>query len=141
MKTLVIYYSFSGKTKKEAEKLAASFKCKLYGVTEVKKRNKFTAYIPGCLQALKRAVPAVNPIGVKFEEYDRIYIGAPVWASSPAPVFNAVVKILPAGKEVGVFLTSASGDTSKSAEGTKKMITDKGCKVIEYKDIKTAPRK
>lgn len=141
MKTLVLYYSFSGKTKKEAEKIAASNKCKLYGVTEAKKRGKFSAFLRGCPQAMKRAVPAVNPVGLKFEEYDRIYIGAPVWAGYPAPAFNAMVKLLPAGKEVSVFLTSGGGDTSKSAEGTKKMITDKGCTVTEYKDIKTAPKK
>lgn len=141
MKTLVLYYSFSGKTKKEAEKIAKAQKGNLCEVTEVKKRGKFSAYFIGCPQAMKRAVPAVNPLGVKLEDYDRIYIGAPVWASSPAPAFNAAVKMLPAGKEVGVFLTSGSGNSAKSAEGTKKMITDKGCKVIEYKDIKTAPKK
>lgn len=141
MTTLVIYYSFSGKTKKEAEKLAVSLGGELCEVTEVKKRNLFTTFFPGCPQALKRAVPAIRALGAKLEDYDRIYIGAPVWASSPAPAFNAVVNILPAGKEVGVFLTSGSGDTSKSAEGTKKMIQDKGCSVIDYKDIITKNKK
>lgn len=135
MKTLILYYSFTGKTKREAEKLAASLGADLHEITEVKKRNLFTAFIPGCLHAMKRAVPAIRPLETEPAEYDRIYIGAPVWASSPAPAFNAAVMLLPAGKEVGVFLTSGSGDTAKSAEGTKKMITDKGCKVIDYKDI------
>jgi hypothetical protein len=48
-----------------------------------------------------------------------------------------MVKALPTGCEVGLFLFSGSGDTSKSAYGTKKLMTDKGCKVIEYKYIKT----
>lgn len=101
MKTLVIYYSFSGKTKKEAEKLAASLSGELCEVTEVKKRNLFTTFFPGCPQAMQRVVPAIRALGAKLEDYDRIYIGAPVWASSPAPAFNAVVSMLPAGKEVG----------------------------------------
>jgi len=140
MKTLVLYYSFSGRTKKEAEKLAAKVGGELCEISEVKKRNLFTAFIPGCPQALGRKATAIRAPAVKLEDYDRIYIGAPVWASSPAPAFNAAVNMLPTGKEVGVFLTSGGGDTSKSAEGTKKMIKDKGCKVIEYKDI-IAPKK
>ncbi len=140
MKTLVLYYSFSGKTRKEAEKLAAAVGGELCEITELKKRNLLTAFIPGCPQALGRKASAIRTPAVKLEEYDRIYIGAPVWASSPAPAFNAAVKLLPSGKEVGIFLTSGGGDTSKSAEGTKKSIKDKGCKVIEYKDIVT-PKK
>ena len=137
MKTLVIYYSFGGHTKTEAEKLAASVKGDLCEVTQVKKFNMFTAFFSGCPKALKRIATDIRPIGVKLGDYERIYIGAPVWAGNPAPAFNAVVKALPAGREVGLFLVSGSGDTSKSADGTKKLITDKGCKVIEYKDIKT----
>lgn len=141
MKTLVIYYSHSGKTKKEAEKLAASVGGELCEVTEVKKRGVFGAYFIGCPQALKRVVPAIRPIGAKLEDYERIYIGAPIWAGHPAPAFNAVVKALPAGREVGLFLTSGSGDSSKSADGTKKLIENKGCNVIEYKDIKIPMKK
>lgn len=141
MKTLVIFYSFSGRTKKEAEKIAAAENADLCEVREVKKRNIITAFIPGCPKAIKRTAPAVQPFGVKPGDYDRILIGAPVWAGFPAPAFNSIVNTLPQGREVGVFLTSSSGDTSKSADGTKKLIEAKGCRLIEYKDIVTASKK
>lgn len=141
MKTLVIYYSFSGKTRGEAKRRAEKFDGELCEIFEAKKRNIITAFIPGCTQAMKRKVPVIRQPGADIGGYDRIYIGAPVWAGFPAPAFNAMVNLLPSGKEVGVFLTSGGGDSSKSAEGTKQMIEQRGCTLIEYIDVITEPNK
>jgi len=138
MKTILIYYTFGGSTKKEAERLSAERDVPLYRVEEAHNRNFMAAFIPGGYLAMNRKSVAVNPLHINLNNYDRIMIGCPVWAGYPAPVFNAIVEQLPAGKEVELFLCSGGGDTQKSEQGTKELIEKKGCKVISYRNVKTS---
>ena len=80
---------------------------------------------------------------MNLQDYDRIIIGCPIWARYPAPAFNAIVEMLPSGKEVELFFCSAGGDSAASAEGTKELIAKKGCTVTTYRDVQTGavPRK
>jgi hypothetical protein len=61
----------------------------------------------------------------------------PIWAGYPAPPMNNIINALPSGKEIEAVMTSGSGNSGGSAEKTKKLITDKGCKVNKYLDIKS----
>ncbi|HML48788.1 MAG TPA: hypothetical protein PKE04_18760, partial [Clostridia bacterium] len=79
----------------------------------------------------------IKPLQTNLDEYDRLIIGCPVWGGFPAPAFNAIVEKLPKGKAVEVFLCSGGGETSKSQEGTKRLIESKGCKVLSYRDVRT----
>lgn len=137
MKTAVVYYTFGGSTKREAERLATELQADLCRVREVKDRSLFSSFIPGSFLAMhQRAVP-IRPMALDLAEYERIIIGAPLWAGYPAPAFNAIVKLLPAGKEVEVFICSGSGDSSKSAQNTQALIIDRGCRVLSYRDVRT----
>lgn len=140
MKTLVIYYTLGGATRKEAEKLASERGADLCGVREARKRNLFSAFIPGAPSAMRRKSVAIQPLGVDLNAYDRIVIGCPVWAGYPAPAFNAIAERLPSGKEVEIFLCSGGGETPESAKGTKELIQNKGCTLISYRDVKTAAK-
>jgi hypothetical protein len=60
-----------------------------------------------------------------------------VWANNPAPAFNSIVELLPAGKEVELFFCSGGSGTQKSEKGTKDLIEKKGCTVVFYRDVKT----
>lgn len=139
MKTIVMYYTFGGASKKEAERIAAEDKdAVLCEVQEKKKRNMFTAFFPGCPQAMKRSASEIKEILYNLTDYERIVIVAPIWAGFPVPAFNAIVNLLPAGKEVELFFCSGGGEAPKSEEGTKKIIQDRNCKLIAYHDIRTS---
>ena len=140
MKTIILYYTFGGSTKKEAERLAKELNATTYRVKETRNRCFLAAFVPGGFYAMKRKTVAIQPIKVNLKEYDRIILGCPVWAAYPAPAFNSIVEQLPAGKEVGIFLCSGGGDTKKSEEGTKALIEKKGCKVISYQDVVTSTK-
>lgn len=137
MKTIIIYYTFGGSTKKEAERLSAELNAPLCRVKEVRDHSLFASFIPGGFTAMKRKSVAIQPLDINLNDYDRIIIGCPVWAAFPAPAFNSIVNQLPSGKEVELFLCSAGGDTMKSMQGTKAMIEEKGCTVISYRDVPT----
>ena len=137
MKSVVLYYTFGGSTKLEAEKIAAEQEAPVYRVREKRNRSLFGSFIPGGMQAMKRKKSKILPLEVDLSAFDRIYIGAPVWAASPAPAFNSIVDLLPAGQEVEVFLCAGGNDPRPSDEVTKQMIEAKGCKVTKISTIAT----
>ncbi len=138
MKTVIIYYTLGGSTKKEAESLAKKLAAPLCRVKEAHERGLFAAFVPGGFLAMRRKTVAIKPLNIDLQEYDRIIIGCPVWAGFPAPAFNAIMKLLPADKEVELFLCSGGGDTQKSEQGTKELIKKKGCKLISYRNVCTS---
>jgi flavodoxin len=137
MKNLIVYYTFGGSTRKEAERLAAELQAPLFRVREKRNRSFLGAFVPGSYQAMRRRASAIKPLDIRLQDYDRIIIGSPVWAGFPAPAFNAIAELLPKGKEVEVFLCSGGGETPKSGQGTKALIERKGCTLVSYRDVKT----
>ena len=143
MKAAVLYYTFGGATKKEAERIGAELQAPVFRVKEKRNRSLIGSFIPGGFQAMKRKKTKILPLEVDLSAFERIYIGGPVWAASPAPAVNAIIDLLPAGKEVEVFLCSGGNDPRPSDEVTKKMIEAKGCTVTKIYTIATgvAPSK
>lgn len=140
MKTVILYYTFGGATKKEAEKLAAEMGCEAVRVREKRNRSLVGSFIPGCLQAMKRKASVIGPIGIDLSDYERIVVGAPIWAGYPAPAFNAIVRLLPSGKEVELFLCNGGGGSDESGAGTRKFVEDAGCRVVSYRDVNTGEK-
>lgn len=137
MKTAILYYSFGGRTKDAAEKMAAERGAALERIEEERNRSFFSAVIPGCIHARCRKASALKPLRLKLDDFERILIGAPIWGGFPAPAFNAAVELLPQGKEVELFFCSGGGSSSMSEEGTRKLIAGKKCSLMKYHDIKT----
>ena len=137
MKTVILYYTFGGSTKKEAERLAAELGAPLYRVREARNRSLLRAFFPGGYSAMHRRAVAIQPPDIHLQDYDRIIIGCPVWAGYPAPAFNAIAELLPAGKEVELFFCSGGSGTQKSEQGTKELVEGKSCTVVSYRDVKT----
>lgn len=134
MKELIVYYSFSGNTKKYAEELAKTTNADLCEITEVKKRGKFNAYTRGIVQTFKGTKSKINPVSIDFSQYDKIIIASPVWASNQPPAINSAIDLLPEGKSVEVIFISMSGK-SESQKITD-MIKAKKCEVVAIKDVK-----
>jgi flavodoxin len=137
MKTLVIYYSYTGKTKIIAEELAKKESADIVEVKEKKKRSKFNAYVFGSFAAMRQKKADLEPFNIDFSVYEKIIIAIPIWAGSPAPAFNNIVELLPNDKTVELIMTSGSGKSSGSVEKSKELITLRNCNLVEYRDIKT----
>ncbi len=138
MKTIILYYTFGGKSREVANRLASmETDTIVYEVKEARKRNILTAFFSGCPKAMKRKYSKIQPLTCKLEEYEKIILVAPIWAGFPAPAFNSMVKQLPPEKLVELYLCSGSGEAPKSKEGTCQLIKDKGCELVAYHDVKT----
>lgn len=133
MKTIVLYYSFGGTTRRLATALAAELSAELYEVKYQTPRNIFTAFL-ACPAAGMQKTAKVQPITAELSDYDKIILMAPVWASHPAPPFNNMVELLPPGKSVEVRLVSGGGQSEK--QKVIDLVQAKGCTVTEYLDIR-----
>lgn len=143
MDTVVVYYTFGGSTKAEAEKLGTELNAPVYRIREKRSRSLIGSFIPGGLQARKRKAVKIQPADADFDAFERIVIGCPVWAAYPAPAFNSIVELLPPGKEVEIFLCQGGADMRESDEGTRAQIEARGCKLTQIRTITTgkAPSK
>ena len=136
MGALVIYYSYTGKTKRLAETLAKDLQADVIELKEAQKRSTLSAYLLGSQAARKQEQAKLQDFNSDFSSYDKIIIAAPIWAGYPAPAMNNVIALLPEGKEIELILSSGSGKSKGSAEKTKALIEARGCKVVKYQDVK-----
>ena len=135
MNTLVLFYSYSGKTKAVAAELAANESAAIVEIKDTKRPGKLKAYTAGCFSAIKGTSWSIDPLNVDLTEYDRLILLAPIWASNPPPAFNAILELLPKGKTVAVKMVSASGK-SKCRERLDAVIKNKGSIMESFEDIK-----
>jgi len=135
MKTAVIYYSYSGHTKKIAEELAAKESADIAEIKDVKRPGKLKAYVSGCFAAMRGKAWPVKPLDTDLSEYDRLILLAPIWAGNPPPAFNAMLEQLPNGKTVAVKMISGSGKSS-CKDRLEDIIKAKDCLLESFEDIK-----
>ena len=116
MKTAVAYYSLGGTTRSYARAEAKARNADLIELTPKTPYNRFTAFVCGCLEAVKQKV----------------------WAGYPAPPFNSAVELLPPGTEVEVILVSGSGNSEKSRAKVRLQIKKRGCTLTAQRDIRAS---
>ena len=136
MDTLVMYFSYSGRTHYEAKRTAERVDGELYEVREQRRRSMLSLYLLGPRQARKKSFVYVEPIAVNLSEYDRVIILCPIWGGWPAPAFNSIVRELPQGIEVQIILTSDSGK-AKDLAAVRRSVERRGVTVTSATVIKT----
>lgn len=136
MKKIVVFYSYTGNTKKLAEAKAKEKQAELLEVGKDIKPSRFMAYVAGSFGALRKKQEKIENITDKLNLYDEIIIMGPIWAGAPAPVVNSILASLPAKKQVSIFLVSGSGK-SKCKDYIESYIHNKSCKLEKYQDMRS----
>lgn len=113
MKTLIIYYSYSGITDKVVNMFAGILRKKGEVVIQrLKPKQEITTFIGQCRAAFtKKRTELRDGVSFDVKNYDMILLGSPVWAFAPAPAVNTYLDNLSGleGKKAIVLLTSGSG--------------------------------
>ena len=135
MKTLIIYYSYTGHTDAVAKKLAERESADIEEIVDSNRPGKLKVFTLGCYNAIKGNPWPINPPKADLNSYDRLILLSPIWAGNPAPVFNALLDILPAGKAIELKMVSSSGSSNCEAR-LRSAIEAKGCTITSYEDIK-----
>jgi flavodoxin len=113
MKTLIVYYSFSGNTDHVAKLWAEKLKAKgEVTLQRLKPKNEITGFGAQCRAAFTgQRARLEEGINTDVSSYDLIIIGSPVWAFAPVPAVNTYLDKVNGlnGKKAAVLLTSGSG--------------------------------
>ena len=135
MSQLIIYYSFSGKTRGLAEELAKKESADIYEIKDRKPFGKLKAYTAGIIASIRGKAWRIKPPDIEILKYDNIIMFAPVWADNPPPAFNAMLEHLPSGKPIAVKMVSMSGK-SNCKDRIESVIKIKGSTLESFEDIK-----
>ncbi len=115
MKSLVVYYSMTGKTRLAAQAIAETMNATLNEIEEERPVPMPFVYLSGGFRALTNGGSRICPVVIDLKQYERIFIGSPIWASRPTPAVNSFIyQTNFEGRSVIPFFTMG-GDSSATA--------------------------
>jgi len=124
MKSLVVYYTRTGKTKFVAETIASELGADIEEIVDLKKRSGPVGWIMSGKDASRKSQTEIAQTTKQPKDYEFIIIGTPIWAWSPTPAVRTYIqKNSLAGKKVALFYTS-DGDIKQAAQKTKDLLKD-----------------
>ena len=130
MKSMVVYYSYSGNTKKVAKVLIEALKAKgEVEELELIASDEVKSFFGQCARALKHTRAQIKEVNFDLSKYDLICFGTPVWAFGPAPALNTYLDKCSGiqGKNVILFSTYGSGAGKvKCLDYAQKILHNKG---------------
>ena len=113
MKTLIVYYSYSGITEKVVNIYAGQLgKSGQVTVERLKPKEEITTFLGQCKAAFSRKrAELTGNVTTDVKMYDTVIIASPVWAFAPVPAVNTYLDKLTGleGKRAVILLTSGSG--------------------------------
>lgn len=126
-KTLVAYFSATGATKRLAEKIANTLEADIFEIEPVAKYTEDDLKWPSrdnrsCIEMKnKNFRPCVLNKLSNAEEYDKVFIGFPVWYYTAPTIINTFIEENNlAGKDTYVFVTSGVNSVEKSLNDLQK---------------------
>lgn len=121
MKTLVVFYSRTGRTKAVAEKLVEALGCDSEEITDLKNRRGLIGFFRSGYDAVSRRLTVIKPLQRNPSKYDLVIIGTPVWVGTVSAAVRTYVhmnkKFFP--KKVVFFCTYGGG-----SEDAKKVFVE-----------------
>ncbi|MCX6817682.1 MAG: hypothetical protein NTU57_02400 [Candidatus Aenigmarchaeota archaeon] len=109
MKTLVIFYSRTGNTRKVADEIAKVFGCDTEELADTKKRAGILHYLSSGRDAQKEMLTTLVEPKNDPSKYDLVVIGTPVWASKMSVPVRAYLHLKKDSfKKVAFFYTAGS---------------------------------
>lgn len=92
MKTLVVYYSRTGNTRKVAERIAAELKASVEELKEGEDRQGIAGYLKSGFDAMRKKTVNLSPPAFDPGEFDMVILGTPVWAFTMVPAMRAYLE-------------------------------------------------
>jgi len=136
MKTLVVYYSLTGKTRLVAEAIAKTLNAEIREIEEMRKRSIPLGFISGVFAAMRGKSSEIKAMDLKLG-CDLIFLGTPVWGG-PTPAINAFIsKADFKDKKMVIFVTMGGFGDKRTIRILTDAIESRGGKIINSFAIKT----
>lgn len=88
MKTLVLYYSRTGTTKKVGEEIAKALKADSEEIVDLKNRDGPIGWVIAGKDAMRKNLTKIKEISKDIKSYDLIVVGTPNWAGTMTPAIR-----------------------------------------------------
>ena len=131
IRACLIYYSYSGVTRRIAESFRNASGCDLVEVKTKKPYTWLNVFPKGIVRARNLACDPIEPVEIDVSAYDLLIIGTPVWIGRPTPAINGAVKALRGceGKMAVPFITYLNQPGDALATLSQEL-TDRGVRVL-----------
>lgn len=116
MKTLIVYYSKTGTTKKLAELIAKEIKADMEQIVDKKKRSGIIGWIIAGRDGMKKIPTQIEKTKYDPSNYDLVLIGGPLWGfKSVAPASRTYLLQNKDKIKKAAFFMTRGGDTPSTA--------------------------
>jgi flavodoxin len=122
MKSLVLYYSRTGKTKFVAETIASELGSDIEEIVDLKNRDGKRGWMSATQDASRGKETQIAQTTINPRDYDLLIIGTPVWAFTLTPAIRTYLRNNDlSGKKVALFFTLGIR-LGQTVEKTKSLI-------------------
>jgi flavodoxin len=124
MKSLIVFYSFEGNTKfiaEEIQKITNADLLELKLKNDIKSHG-FAKYFWGGKSVMQKQTPELLDFDKDINQYDRIFIGTPVWVGTFVPALRSFLKKYKFHNKEIVLFACFGGAESGVFDKTKKEI-------------------
>jgi flavodoxin len=108
-KTLLVYYSKTGNTRRVAEMIAAAGNCDIDEIVDLNQQDGLIGNLDSGLGAICGARTRLRPGAKNPADYDLVIVGTPVWMTVSVPVATYLRRHRRQFKEVAFFATTTRG--------------------------------
>ncbi len=128
MKTLVVYYSKSGNTRRVAEEIAKALGGETEEIIETgAKRSGILGFLLAGRGAIMREKSAIEAPKKRPADYDLIFVGSPVWGWNLVPAVRSYLGAVDLReKPVAFFCTMGSNGEKKTFESMRELVPNSG---------------
>ena len=138
MKTIIIYYSTTGKTDIVAKTLSEELDADIIKIKDLKNRTGIKNRLVASLDAFREIKTKIQPIRVDLTDYDRVIFGTPTWAGNPTPAILTIVDRCDLrGKKVILFTTMDNSGGISVIKRLKEKVEARGAHVVYEFTLKT----
>jgi flavodoxin len=115
MKTLLVFYSRTGITKKVAQKIAEGLGADLEELKDLQDRSGVIGYLKSGRDAVSKKFSDIAPIEKNPTDYDLVIIGTPTWANNMACALrNYLIQTKGKIKNIACFATQGGNSVNKA---------------------------
>jgi flavodoxin len=116
MKSLVVYYSHTGRTRAVAEMIAAAVSGELEEIVEIGvERRGFMGFLRAGKGGMRKEKSKIEPPKKRPPDFDLVFVGSPVWGWNLVPGVRSYLSAVDlGGKPIALFSTMATNGEART---------------------------
>ncbi|MCL5260616.1 MAG: hypothetical protein M1561_02885 [Gammaproteobacteria bacterium] len=135
MKTLIVYYSLTGKAKTIAEVIAKNLTADIEAIQDQKDRRGIWSKIVAGFESMQKKSTTIAAAKFNPNDYDLVIIGTPVWVSGMTPAVRAwLTQYANSLKRVAFFATMGGSGDIKTFKEMEALANKKPIATVAFTD-------